>query len=198
MIFLILLVIVSLCGVVVSLILPDWSAFLLIAGPCALGGIGLLLFEWGHRTRHGRKVTQKWVVLDGSNVMYWKGGTPQIETVREVLRYLSSQGYTPGVVFDANAGYLISGAYQHDASLARMLGLLADKVMVVPKGTPADPYILTVARNLGARVVSNDRFRDWADDYLELRDPGFLVRGGFRAGHLWLELGTDTAAFTRN
>ena len=37
-------------------------------------------------------------------------------------------------------------------------------VMVAPKGQPADPHILFVARDLGARIVSNDRFRDWAGE----------------------------------
>ncbi len=192
MVFLILLVIVSLIGVVASLALPEWSDLLLIAGPCALAGICLLLFKWGRRARNARKAKREWVVLDGSNVMHWKDGTPQIETVREVLSYLSKRGYTLGVVFDANAGYLISGTYLHDSSFGKMLGLPEERVMVVPKGTPADPYILDVARDLGARVVSNDRFRDWSDDHPELREPGFLVRGGFRSGHLWLELEMNT------
>jgi len=64
--------------------------------------------------------------------------------------------------------------------------------MVVPKGAPADPAILSAAQDTGARVVSNDRFRDWSDDFPEVRAPGFLIRGGYRSGELWLDLGFDT------
>jgi len=36
-------------------------------------------------------------------------------------------------------------------------------------------------------VVSNDRFRDWAEAHPEVLEPGRLIRGGFRGGKLWLE-----------
>ena len=60
--------------------------------------------------------------------------------------------------------------------------------MVVPKGTPADPTVLTVARDYGAQVVSNDRFRDWAAAFPEVKHPGHLIRGEYRAGKLWIDL----------
>jgi len=72
--------------------------------------------------------------------------------------------------------------------MGRMLGIRADRVLVVPKGTPADPYILNAARKLGARIVTNDRYREWAKDYLEIRRPRHLIRGGYRSGKLWLDL----------
>ncbi len=128
----------------------------------------------------------KWVVVDGSNVMHWKDNTPQIATVREVVDQLTVLGFTPGVVFDANAGYLLDGRYQHDGRLGRQLGLPEDRVMVVPKGTPADPTILKAARSLGARVVSNDRYRDWAEEHPEVQDPAHLIRGDYDTGTLRL------------
>ena len=41
---------------------------------------------------------------------------------------------------------------------------------------------------MGARIVSNDRFRDWEDRHPEVRDPGRLIPGGYRDGVLWLAL----------
>ncbi|MFA3918600.1 NYN domain-containing protein [Ruegeria hyattellae] len=205
-----LFVILCLIGVVVALILPAWSSLLLLAGPCAVAGILILLHDhlmiarWsgrddappakaprskGPRTKPARGRSKNWIILDGSNVMYWKDGTPQIETVREVVDHLTRLGYAPGVMFDANAGYLISGTYRHDAHLGRMLGLKEERVMVVPKGVPADPYILTAARDLGGPVVTNDRYRDWVDDHPEIIKPGHLIRGGYKSGRLWLDLG---------
>lgn len=128
------------------------------------------------------------VIVDGSNVMHWDGGTPRIKPVQSVVDRLKDQGYMPGVVFDANAGYLLTGKYQHDMSLSRELGLPEKNVMVVPKGTPADPMILQAARDMNARVVSNDRFRDWAGEFPEIRRKGFLIRGRYKSGSLTLNL----------
>jgi hypothetical protein len=73
------------------------------------------------------------------------------------------------------------GRYRHHGDFARLLGLPETHVMVVPKGTPADPMILQAARDLGARIVTNDRFRDWVDDFPEIATPGHLISGGYRA-----------------
>lgn len=127
------------------------------------------------------------IVVDGSNIMHWQGEVPQMATLRDVVRALTDQGYQPGIVFDANAGYKLAGRYMDDKPLARALGLRADQVLVVPKGAPADPVILRVARELGAPVLSNDRFRDWAEEFPEVAEPGHVRRGGYRDGALWME-----------
>jgi len=191
---LVLFTVISFTGVIAALVLPEWSGILLIAGPCALASIFLWLRASVHRLIRARRLAQKWLILDGSNIMHWKTGTPQIETLREVVQHISSLGFSPGVVFDANAGYLVSDKYVHDSGFGKVLGLPEERVMVVPKGTPADPTILAAARDLGAQVVTNDRFRDWADSYPEVADPGFLIRGGYRAGRLWLDLGASSKA----
>lgn len=129
------------------------------------------------------------VVVDGSNVMHWRGGTPQLATLNMVLRRLEAMGYSPGVVFDANAGHLLSGRYLHDGALARLLRLPPDRVMVVDKGQPADPMILRVMRELDVPVVSNDRFRDWAADWPEIREPARFIRGGWTDERLELRPG---------
>lgn len=127
-------------------------------------------------------------MVDGSNVMHWREGVPDIATVREVVEHLRRLGYTPGVVFDANAGYKMTDRYMDDGALAKALGVRQKQVIVVPKGTPADPTILSASRDLQARVVSNDRFRDWSADYPEVSQNGYLVRGGYRRDDLWLDL----------
>lgn len=127
------------------------------------------------------------IVIDGSNIMHWKGEVAQMATIQEVVRALSKHGYQPGVIFDANAGYKLAGRYMDDRPLARALGLPADQVLVVPKGEPADPVILNAARELGAQVLSNDRFRDWAADFPEVAQPGHVRRGGYRNGVLWID-----------
>ena len=178
----------SLVGVIAAFSLPGWSDLILLAGPTALASFLLLLRAVLRGPKGADRTTLGLIILDGSNVMYWKDDTPRIETVREVVRHLSALGFTPGVMFDANAGYLLSGQYRHHGAMGRMLGIHSDRVWVVPKGTPADPYILNAARKLGARIVTNDRYRDWAKDHPEISRPGHLIRGGYRSGELWLDL----------
>jgi hypothetical protein len=120
--------------------------------------------------------------------MYWKDNTPQIDTIRAVVFDLDRRGFEVGVIFDANAGYLLTDRYQHDQFFSLTLDLPQDRVMVVPKGTPADPFLLMAARDMGARIVTNDRFRDWAEAYPEVKKDGHLIPGGYAADGLWFEL----------
>lgn len=177
----------SLVGIGVALSVPGWADLAPLAGLCAFAGL-ILFFAALLRVEPRSTAAPRWVIVDGSNVMYWKGDTPQIDTVREVLDRLAALGFTPGIVFDANAGHLLAGKYLHHAAIAELLGLAEDRVLVVNKGTPADATILAVARDLGARIVSNDRFRDWLDQHPEVDLPGALIRGGFEDGALWLAL----------
>lgn len=127
------------------------------------------------------------VVIDGSNVMHWKEDVARLAPLREVINALQEKGYEPGVIFDANAGYKLADRYLDDGHFAKLLNLPADRVLVVPKGEPADPTILAAARETGAQIVTDDRFRDWAGDFPEVTEPGHLIRGGYRDGTLWLD-----------
>ena len=183
-----LLFLASLAASVVALALPGLTDLILLMGPCALASLYLLLRAYLRGDRRARPSGQRTVIIDGSNVMHWKDGTPQMATLLEVVEHLLGLGITSGVVFDANAGHILTGRYRHHSDMARLLGLPEHRVMVVNKGTPADPAILAAARDLGARIVTNDRYRDWADAHPELAAPGYLIRGGYRAGKLWLDL----------
>lgn len=135
-----------------------------------------------------------WILVDGSNVLYWRNDTPDLATVRLVVRELLRRDLTPVVWFDANAGYLVAGRYFGPGALARQLGIPAAQVFVAPKGTPADPLILEGAQALSARVVTNDRYRDWADTFPALGLPEVLVRGQIRDGKAILTpVGTQAA-----
>jgi hypothetical protein len=153
----------------------------------------LLLVLLLRRVRRARTAAGKaWVLVDGSNVMHWQDNSPRIEPLGQVVGEMKRRGYAPCVVFDANAGWKLAGRYLGDAALARLLDLPAAQVLVVPKGTPADPYILETARDLNARIVTNDRYRDWADRYPLVNAPGFLIRGGWRDGGVWVgEVGAE-------
>lgn len=134
-----------------------------------------------------RRDRPEYIVVDGSNVLHWENETPSIATVRDVLGVLDQLGYVPVVWFDANVGYKIGERYQGPRRLARQLGIDEDRVLVAPKGTPADPLLLDNARKLRARVVTNDRFRDWKESHPQIEEPEFLVRGWVRGDTIALE-----------
>lgn len=125
-------------------------------------------------------------VVDGSNVMHWNENKPQLGPVKAALDALDQRGYLVGVIFDANAGYKLFDRYLDDADLAHLLHLPVDRVLVVPKGTQADPFLLNYANDANAVVISNDHFRDRIGDYPKLAREGRLIQGGWADGRIWL------------
>lgn len=189
-----------------GLLIPDWSDLLLVSLPCVVASLWLLWRAWRsnegapERPEHQEPASPpksqrsrsdkaaKWVILDGSNVMHWMDGTPSITPLLDVLERLKKRGFTAGVMFDANAGYKLFNKHLHDQEFSKLLGVPEDRIMVVPSQTPADPYILTAARDYEARIVTNDRFRDWADEFPEVHRRGFLVRGKYKGRKLQMHL----------
>jgi hypothetical protein len=157
----------------------------------AVALVATFLFLWRSRRGQTRRATapaaETWVLVDGSNVMHWQDGVPQLTPVKRVVEKLISLGYVPGVVFDANAGWKLQRRYLHDGEFARLLGLERRQVLVVAKGTQADPFLLQTAREFGARIVTNDRYRDWAEAHPAVLEQGYLIRGGARQGDIWLQ-----------
>lgn len=171
-------------GTVAAMTLPAASDWLLLSVPCLIAGAIILFQEWTSRT----SPAQSWIIIDGSNVMHWLDGTAQIKPLRDVIALLQDHDYIPGIVFDANAGYKLEDRYLGADALAHALGLSPEQVMVVPKGEPADATILAAARDHAVRIVTNDRFRDWADSFPQISQSATLVRGGYRDGAIWLDL----------
>lgn len=199
----VILAFLSLFGVVVAVVLPGWSDLLLLAGPCLVASLWLWFWHRVGRVydplrdirrvgqgqspqRHGKarragarkaKADRPHVIIDGSNVMHWQGNVPSLVPVVAAVLALEARGFTVGVIFDANVGYKIHDRFLGHHAMARRVNLPEDQVFVVPKGTVADQYILMAARDLGARVVTNDRYRDWLEAFPEAAEPGFLIRG---------------------
>jgi hypothetical protein len=194
---------------IASQLVPGMEPWSLIAAPCLAAAAFLILKGRlaGSRARpnpagqpardrpraraaRGQQPEKEpdYLVVDGSNVMHWNDGPPSLDPLRLVLDDLTGRGFTPGVIFDANAGYKLFARFEDAGSFAARLGLPDDRVFVVPKGTQADRYILEAARTLRARVVTNDRYRDWHDQFPEVEEPSFLICGGAREGRIWLGL----------
>ncbi len=148
----------------------------------------LLLWRDRGKRRPARRAGRD-ILVDGSNVMHWQDNAPALATIRAVVEVLKARGFAPGVIFDANAGYLLFGRYRDDFYLAQRLGLPEAQVLVVPKGEPADRFLLQVARERGLAIVTNDRYRDWREAHPEVGQPGRLIRGGVTGGQVSLEMG---------
>ncbi len=97
----------------------------------ALAAVFLLSNALWRGVRGGRapQETGQQVILDGSNVMHWNGETPRLATLRDVIAELRTQGHQPGVIFDANAGYLLADRYLNDRHFAKLLNLPDDRVI---------------------------------------------------------------------
>ncbi|MCV2887932.1 NYN domain-containing protein [Ruegeria aquimaris] len=171
--------VVSLLILLLSLALFTWSV--LSIGPvlspalllAAAGFVASLLLLIRARTRP----PSQWIVVDGSNVMFWRDDTPRLETVQQCIEALVLHGWTPVLWFDANVGYQVGSRYMGPRDLSRALRYPAACIKVAPKGRPADPLLLAQAEKLGARIVTNDRYRDWAETYPQVRDPDLFLRG---------------------
>lgn len=158
----------------------------MLYGFFAFLGLVLAGLLWRDHRPRAPKARAVEILVDGSNVMWWDGDTPKVETLVAVLALLQRRGFKPGVIFDATAGHRLFGRYRDDGFMARALDLPEAQVFVVPKGESADRFLLTAARDRGTVIVTNDRYREWLEDFPFAAEPGRLMRGGFADGALWL------------
>ena len=128
-----------------------------------------------------------WIVIDGSNVMYWRDERPSLVALQQVVAAVETAGFRPMIWFDANVGYKLGTRYMGEAELSQALSLGRSQIRMAPKGTPADALLLAHATKLGTGVVSNDRFRDWAAAFPSVAEEGVLVRGRWVDGTVRLD-----------
>jgi hypothetical protein len=100
-------------------------------------------------------VSKPIVLVDGSNVAHsTEGEKAQLANILAMRAKMTEEGFEPVVVVDA--------ALRHQIDDHAGYEQLVDSGVVrqAPAGTDADYFILSFARELDARIVSNDRFRD--------------------------------------
>ena len=110
-------------------------------------------------------MTKPIVLVDGSNVAHsTEGEKAQLANVVAMREKMQEEGFDPVVVVD--------GALRHQiddtAGYERILE--SGVVRQAPAGTDADYFLLSFARELDARIVSNDRFRDRLDAFPDAAD----------------------------
>ena len=120
---------------------------------------------------------KKTVVIDGANVAYEErsaGGKPKLSNLLKVRRELEERGFEAVIIVDASLKYGIDDQAQLETLIR------SQQIRQVPAGTDADYFIIQFADQLDARVVTNDRYKDYAEQYPWVRErrlPYMIVKG---------------------
>ena len=114
------------------------------------------------------------ILIDGSNVLFWRAGQPDRDAPMQVFRALVARRYTPVLYFDHSIH-----RYLGQADLERFAGLTS--LVIVPRGTTADIALLEACDNGRFQIVSADRFQAWRSQFPDLRGR-WLVTGRMGKG----------------
>jgi hypothetical protein len=121
----------------------------------------------------GREV----VVIDGANVAYEErsaGGQPKLSNLLKVRSELEERGFEAVILVDASLKYDIDDQSQLETLIQ------SQQVRQVPAGTDADYFIIQLSDQFNARVVTNDRYKDYLEQYPWINDrrlPYMIVKG---------------------
>jgi hypothetical protein len=112
------------------------------------------------------------VLVDGSNVAHsTEGEKAQLANIIAMREKMQEEGFEPVIVVDAALRHQIDDP----AGFERLVE--SGVVRQAPAGTDADYFLLSFARELDARIVSNDRFRDRLSAFPDgKREPGKAKR----------------------
>jgi predicted GTPase len=129
------------------------------------------------------------VLIDASNVARNGGQAPDIVRLKACLdaARLKFNGHQVSMIADASLSRITEReSTQSDLTLLKALIAENDLVMV-PPGSPgkADKYILDIASNKVAIVISNDSFKEFQGDHQWLFDEGRLFGHGEVPGVGW-------------
>jgi Zc3h12a-like Ribonuclease NYN domain len=104
------------------------------------------------------------VIVDASNVAHFgkKKGKPTLNNLFKSIQALEKLGYQPVLIADASLRHEID-----DKEAFKQL-IDNNKVQQVPAGTTADHYILKLAEENDAKILSNDAFREYYDEFQDI------------------------------
>lgn len=128
-----------------------------------------------HGFMKGLKLSDKTVVIDGSNIYHFglQNGVGK-KALKSLVHALRSEGYRVVCFFDANIYFTLleNSEFQKGSQkfspiiLYSIFGLQDYEVYVVPSGVQADQFVIETLSHLPISfAVTNDRFRDYENDY---------------------------------
>jgi hypothetical protein len=116
------------------------------------------------------------VIVDASNIAHSgkKEGKPRLENLMKAAKALEKLGYQPVLIADASLRHEIDNKEDFKKLIDE------EKVQQVPSGTTADHYILKLAEERDAKILSNDAFREYKDEFQDInsRRIPYNMRGG--------------------
>jgi len=105
------------------------------------------------------------VVVDASNVAHFgrkRDAKPSLEYIVKAAEALEKLGYEPILIADASLRHEIDQKDEFNQLLEE------DKIQQVPSGTTADHFILKMAEDEDAKILSNDVFREYNDEFQDI------------------------------
>jgi len=105
------------------------------------------------------------VIIDAANVAHFKKGKeskPSLIHVLKAIESLKNLGYEPYTIADASLRHEIDKKEEFSTLLEE------GKVHQVPAGTAADHFILKIAYEEDAKILSNDLFREYNDEFKDI------------------------------
>lgn len=104
------------------------------------------------------------VIVDASNVAHFgkKKGKPTLDNLFKSVQALEKLGYQPILIADASLRHEIDDKEAYKKLIDN------NKVQQVPSGTTADHYILKLAEENDAKILSNDAFREYYDEFQDI------------------------------
>lgn len=119
------------------------------------------------------------IVVDGANVAWeeqTKDDKPKVSNIIAMRQALEKEGYDPLIIIDASL--------RHDIDDPNQLETLIDnqRIRQSPAGTEADYFVIQIAKQENAKIISNDMFEkyrhgddgDWIWNH---RTPFMIVDG---------------------
>ena len=102
------------------------------------------------------------VVIDASNVAHFSKNSnnqPKMSNLLAAVRALEESEDEFVIIADASLRHEIDDRARYEEILKN------DNAEEVPRGNDADHFILEIAEKENAKILSNDKFRDYADEF---------------------------------
>lgn len=117
------------------------------------------------------------VVIDASNVAYYSKNDksqPQMSNILAAVKALEESGDEFVIIADASLRHDIDDKVKYEKLLE------SENVEEAPAGNDADHFILEIADSENAKILSNDKFRDYADEFTNIKSMRipFTIEGG--------------------
>lgn len=107
------------------------------------------------------------VIIDASNIAHFgkdKEGKPSLDNLLKAVEALNKLGYEPFPIADASLRHEIDDKDRFNELLEK------GEVEQVPSGTTADHFILKMAEEDDCKILSNDNFREFNDEFHDINN----------------------------